>query len=61
VTTFNGLLYAALIQIPIFHKSHRALISCVKRYRYTVLEVLNCRSQERVCAEVEEKVELGFF
>jgi len=60
VTTFNGHLYAALIQILIC-SSHRALISGVKRYRCMALEALNCHSEERVSAEVEEEVELVFF
>jgi hypothetical protein len=59
--TFNGLLYAALIQILIFHSSHSALISSVKWYRNMALEVLNCRSEDSVSAEVEEEVEVGFF
>ena len=58
---FNGLLYAALIKILIFGTSNSALISGVKRYRYTALEALNCHSEERVGAEVEEEVEMGFF
>jgi hypothetical protein len=58
---FNGLLYAALIEIRIFCSFHSVLISSVKWYRYMALEVLNCHSEERVSAEVEEEVELGFF
>jgi hypothetical protein len=59
--TFNGLLYAALIQILIFCSSHSALISGARRYRYTTLEALKCHSEERVSEEVEEEVEVGFF
>jgi len=61
--TFNGPFYAALIQIQIFCSSHSALISGAKWYmsRYTALEALNCYSEERVSAEVEEELELGFF
>jgi len=54
--TFNGLLYAALIQIQIFCSSHSALISSAKWYRYTALEdsellfrgVGECRGGERI-------------